>query len=42
MNFELQNIEEDVTPESVSKKPNEVTSSKYSRRLKDELDQLET
>ena len=39
---ELQNIEGDVASESGSEKPSEASSSKYSRRLKDELDRLET
>ncbi len=40
--IELQNIEGDVASESGSEKPSEASSSKYSRRLKDELDRLET
>ena len=40
--IELQNIGGDVASESGSEKPSEARSSKYSRRLKDELDRLET
>ena len=40
--IELQNIEGDAASESGAEKSSEVTSSKYSRRLKDELDRLET
>ena len=40
--IELQNIKGDVASESGSEKPSEASSSKYSRRLKDELDRLET
>ena len=40
--IELQNIKGDAASESDSEKPSEGTSSKYSRRLKDELDRLET
>ena len=40
--IELKNTETDVAPESGSEKSGEMNSSKYSRRLKDELDRLET
>ena len=40
--IELKNTETDVAPESGSEKSGEMSSSKYSRRLKDELDRLET
>jgi cytochrome c-type biogenesis protein CcmH len=40
--IELQNIEGDAASESGAEKSSEVPSSKYSRRLKDELDRLET
>ena len=40
--IELQNTEGGVAPKSGSKKSGEMNSSKYSSRLKDELDRLET
>ena len=40
--IELQNTEDGAAPKSGSKKSGEMSSSKYSSRLKDELDRLET
>ena len=40
--IELQSKDVGGTPESVSEKSSEISSTKYSRRLQDELDRLET
>ena len=42
LDIEFQNTEDGAAPKSGSKKSGEMNASKYSRRLKDELDRLET
>ena len=42
LDIEFQNTEDGAVPKSGSKKSGEMSSSKYSSRLKDELDRLET